>query len=147
MTPLKFRLLPERFAISRLALDQPVDLQRLNSASWFSVTRTGNELSIVAPETLDLGAIERQPGWVCLGIDQILDFSLVGVLAAVSTTLAAAGISIFAVSTYDTDYILVRVDSTERAVCALRGAGHEVALPSGGINPVRNSSGEAGGVP
>lgn len=145
--PLKFRLLSERFAINRLAPHQAIDPQVLGLTEWISVTRTGNEISVVAPESVDLGAARRQAGWVCLGVDQVLDFSLVGVLAAISTTLAAAGVSIFAVSTYDTDYILVRADSADRAVAALRIAGHEVELPLEGIDRCRNDSGRECGMP
>lgn len=128
---LKFRLLPERFAIHRLAPEQAIDWTLCRSARWFSVTRTEDEISVVVPEALDLGPTVRQPGWSCLKIDQTLDLSLIGILAGVARVLADAGVSIFAVSTYDTDYLLIRRSDTERAVAALIAAGHVVANPPG----------------
>jgi hypothetical protein len=126
-------LLAQRFAIHRLAPDRAIDWTLCLSAPWFSITRTEDELSIVAPEALDLGTSVREPGWSCLKIDQALDFSLVGILAGVSHVLADASVSIFAVSTYDTDYILVKIADTDRAVAALKAAGHAVdASPAPG---------------
>ena len=66
-------------------------------------------------------------GWRALRVAGPLDFALTGVLAAVAVPLADAGVSIFAVSTFDTDYVLVRADRLEAAVAALRAAGHRVA--------------------
>jgi len=126
---LKFRLLPERFTIHRLAPDQAIDWTRCLSVPWCSITRTQDELSVVVPETLDLGATVRQSGWSCLKIDQTLDFALIGILAGISRVLADAGVSIFAVSTYDTDYVLVKSADTDRAIAALTTAGHVVHRP------------------
>ena len=70
--------------------------------------------------------VRAQRGWRALAVEGPLDFALTGVLAAVAVPLAEAGISIFAVSTYDTDYVLVRADRLADAVAALRGAGHSV---------------------
>lgn len=141
--PLKFRLLPERFAVHRLAPRQAIDSKALLCASWISITRTEDELSIVAPEALDLGESVREAGWSCFKIDQTLDFSLIGVLASVATVLAEAKVSIFAVSTFETDYVLVRSHDVDRAVQALRGAGHRVALPrdGAGLRPVGSCNG------
>jgi hypothetical protein len=99
---------------------------------FFSITRTREELSIVAPED-DMRRAELpaeasiEGGWACLKVEGPLDLSLVGVLAELSGTLAEAGISIFAVSTYDTDYLLVRDEDLPAAVAALSAAGHTVA--------------------
>jgi hypothetical protein len=96
---------------------------------FFSITRTREELSIVAPEG-DLRRAELpaeakvEGGWACMKVEGPLDLSLVGVLAELSGTLAEAGISIFAVSTYDTDYILVKNEDLDVAVRALSDAGH-----------------------
>lgn len=96
---------------------------------FFSITRTREELSIVAPEgnlrRAELPAEAKiEGGWACLKVEGPLDLSLVGVLAELSRTLAEAGISIFAVSTYDTDYVLVGNEDLDGAVRALSGAGH-----------------------
>jgi hypothetical protein len=118
-----FTLLPERFCIQRLPVDAPLDLGRLGHASWWSITRTRDELSVVAPEDLELGATEREPGWSCLKLEGPLDLGMVGVLAGISRVLADAGVSLFCVSTFDTDYILVRSLELERALLALRAGG------------------------
>ena len=67
-----------------------------------------------------------QKGWRALLVAGTLDFSLVGILASLATTLASAGVSIFAMSTYDTDYILVKEDALQKAIEALEGAGHTI---------------------
>ena len=125
-TGLKFLLRPERFCIHRLPPGSPVNLDALGAAAWYSVTRTDVELSIVAPQDIDPGPGEREPGWSCLRIAGKLDFALVGVIAEVAQILAEAGVSIFTVSTYDTDYILVKSADIDTAVHALSDAGHEV---------------------
>jgi hypothetical protein len=126
MSGLRFRVRPETFSIHRLPPDQAMDLARLSAAGWYSVTRTNDELSVVAPEGLDLGATDRQDGWGCLQIAAVLDLSEVGVLAGIAGVLAGGNISIFAISTYDTDYILVRSHDLDAAEAALTAAGHHV---------------------
>jgi hypothetical protein len=123
---MKFALRPESFCIHRLPPGHPVDLARLKDASWYSVTRTSDELSIVAPEGFDPGPGDRQPGWSCLQIAGPLDLAMVGVIAAISRVLADARVSLFAISTHDTDYILVRKHDLETAIRALTAAGHVV---------------------
>jgi uncharacterized protein len=123
---LRFIVRPESFCIHRLPSDSGFDLGCLDAATWYSVTRTVDELSVVAPEGIDLGPGDRQPGWSCLQIGAILDFSLVGVLAGISRVLAEANVSIFTISTYNTDYILVRRADLDTAVGALTAAGHVV---------------------
>ncbi len=92
-----------------------------------SITRTDDELSIVCPESAVPVGVRAERGWRALRVAGVLDFSLVGVLASLAVPLAGAGINLFAVSTFDTDYLLVREPDLARAVAALRGAGHEVA--------------------
>lgn len=123
---LKFLLRPESFCVHRLPPNRPVDFDELRSVSWYSVTRTDEELSVVAPQEIDLGPGEREPGWSCLRIAGKLDFALVGVIAEVSRVLADAGVGIFTLSTYNTDYILVKSVDISTAVRALSDAGHVV---------------------
>ena len=68
-----------------------------------------------------------QPGWRCLQVAGPLDFALTGVLASLAQPLAAAGVSIFAISTYDTDYLLVPDEALDASLAALRSAGHTLA--------------------
>lgn len=72
--------------------------------------------------------IRAEPGWRVLKVEGPLDFSLTGILAALAGALANAGVSLFAVSTYDTDYLLIREEDLETGIRALRDAGYEVQL-------------------
>ncbi len=96
------------------------------SSRFFSLTRTTDELSLVCELALVPPGVRCESGWRAMRVAGNLDFSLTGVLTALLAPLAAAGISIFAISTYDTDYILVKEASLDQAVEALRGAGHRV---------------------
>lgn len=125
MSEFTFVVRPESFCIRRIPLDWPLDLRRLG-ADWYSLTRNGEELSLVAPDHVDIDAGECQRGWSCLTIQGILEFGMVGVLAAVSRLLAEANVSIFVISSYATDHILLRTEDLETAVKALTGAGHRV---------------------
>jgi hypothetical protein len=124
-----FLLRPEPFCIRRVPLDWPLDPRLLNAADWYSITRNGEELSLVVPEDVDIDAGECERGWSCLTIQGMLELGVIGVLAAISRMLAEANVSIFAVSTYNTDHILVRTGDLERAIAALTRAGHRVVLP------------------
>jgi hypothetical protein len=118
-----FVLLPGRFCIQRFPADAKLSPERFREASWYSITRTQDEVSVVAPEQLDLGATRREPGWSCLKLEGPLDLGMVGVLAGISRALADAGVSIFCVSTFDTDYVLLRSVDLERGLAALRAGG------------------------
>lgn len=94
---------------------------------FFSVTRTPAELSAVCDAAAVPPGVKAEGPWLALAVRGPLDFNVTGVLAGLATPLASAGISIFAVSTYDTDYVLVRSHDLDRAVRALREAGHNVS--------------------
>jgi hypothetical protein len=91
-----------------------------------SITRTREELSIVCAEAAVPMGTKAERGFRLLRLQGTLDFSLTGILASIAVPLAAAKVSIFAISTYDTDYILVPGTKLEAAVEALRIAGHTV---------------------
>lgn len=119
-------LLEEHLAIVQLPLDTEVPAE-LFAAPFYAITRTADELSLVVPEgampaVAGAGKVER--GWRCIKVQGPLDFSLTGVLAAIAGTLAAAKISLFALSTYDTDYILVKTATIDQARTALLEAGY-----------------------
>ena len=90
------------------------------------MTRTSDELSVVVDQMRVPAGVQCQVGFRMLKLKGPFDFSQVGVLAAVLSPLAEAGVSIFAVSTYDTDYVLLKQADLERALAALREAGHAV---------------------
>ena len=91
-----------------------------------SVTRTAAELSIVAPSAAVPPEVRAERDWRALRVAGPLDFALTGILASLAAPLADAGVSIFALSTYDTDYVLVRHPQLDVALAALRAAGHTV---------------------
>jgi len=93
---------------------------------FFSATRTPEELSAVCNVAAVPADVKSEGPWKMLAVRGPLDFNLTGVLAGLAVPLAAAGVSIFAISTYDTDYLLVRHNDVDRAVRALRDAGHHV---------------------
>ena len=117
----ELRPLPELYAVCRLPPHAGVP------ACFFSATRTAEELSVVCAERDAPTGVPCECGWRILEVAGPLEFALTGVLAAIATPLAEAGVSIFAVSTYNTDYVLVREHDLEKAVKALREAGHIVS--------------------
>ena len=122
---LELTLLPERFAISRLAADAPIPAWA-TEGSFFSVTRTGHELSVVCElARVPVGA-QSQPGWRVFKVHGPFVLTEVGVLSALATPLAEAKLSLFAISTFDTDYLLVASETLSAAVAALERAGHKI---------------------
>jgi hypothetical protein len=122
---LKFRQLADSFAVCRLPPDAPVP--QCAAAEFTSITRTAEELSIVCPiDQAPTGANCESP-WSCFKLEGPFPFSLTGVLASILGPLAEGGIPIFAVSTFDTDYILVKAEHAAAAVESLIKAGHTFA--------------------
>ena len=121
---LSLHLLPERYAICRLPPDAP--LPEPPAASLWSATRTADELSVVLPETARDPRWRAETGWRCFQVAGPIDFSLTGVLASLTAPLAEADLSLFAISTYDTDYLLVREESLAAASAALTAAGQRI---------------------
>lgn len=121
--PRALRLQPERFAICRFGPDEPLPAWVFHaSATTWSLTRTPRELSLVCPQDdlpPSVGRAER--GWRALELEGPVPFDETGVLASLASPLAAAGVAVFAISTYDTDLLLVREAHLERALAALAG--------------------------
>jgi hypothetical protein len=124
-TPLRLLGLAGTFAICKLPPDAPVPPWAMGG-ELFSVTRTPDELSLVCRQEAVPEGVVCERGWRCLRVAGSMPFTLVGVLAALTAPLAQAGVSVFALSTFDTDYLLVKDVEFERAVSALRAAGHVV---------------------
>jgi Uncharacterized conserved protein len=126
---LSLTLLPERYAICRFAPDAGTPDWAVGS--FVSVTRTGKELSVVCPAASVPPSVAActDTGWHVFEVAGPLDFSQVGILASLCTPLAEANVPLFAVSTFDTDYLLVQETSLEAAVDALTAAGHQVHNP------------------
>ena len=122
---LKFQRLPTTFAICRLAPNAPVP-SSIATASFVSITRTGDELSIVCPADQAPQNAKCELPWTCFKLEGPFPFTLTGVLASFLDPLARHGVSIFAIATFDTDYILVKEEDTAIALKALQAAGHEL---------------------
>ena len=120
----KLLLYPGTYAVCRLG-------ENANPPEWgsqghfFSLTRTEEELSVVCLENLVPRGVKMEGGWRALKVEGPLDFSLTGVLASLTAVLAEKRISVFALSTYDTDYLLVKEKRLEEAIQSLREEGYE----------------------
>jgi uncharacterized protein len=123
---LALRVLPGRFTIARFPANAPVPEWALEPSALASVVRTADELSVLAEASRVPEGCIAERGFCALGVCGPLAFELVGILASIATPLAAAAVSIFAVSTYDTDYVLVHERDLDRARDALTAAGHTI---------------------
>ncbi len=122
----KLELLPGIYAVCRLDKDAPVpDWATLSPFS--SVTRTPHELSVVCPDARVPAGVKKESGWKVLMVEGPLNLSLTGVLASLTGPLAREGVSVFALSTYDTDYLLVKQEHLEKAIQLLSAEGYDVA--------------------
>lgn len=116
------RLSPD-FSVCRVKDFSGVDI----SGDFVFTAKTDEEFSLVCPtDIVPENVIEREDQWTGFRIVGVLDFSLIGILAKVSSVLAAEGISIFALSTFNTDYILVKRENAEDACNVLSKAGYEL---------------------
>ena len=112
----------ETFTIHKLSPDASIPEEILKS-NYYSVSKTENELSLVCSEIIEVQSLQCSKGWKCIKVKGPLDFNLTGILAGISDILAQANISIFAISTFATDYILVRTHDFSSATTKLRQAG------------------------
>jgi hypothetical protein len=126
MNQLSLSVRPERFAVCRLGPDDRVP-DWVFSRSFWSITRTDEELSLILPEENVPSSWKAETGWRCLKVLGPLDLSVTGVIASLSAPLAEAGVSVLAICTYDTDYLLVRDGDLDRAKEVLVEYGHRVS--------------------
>jgi hypothetical protein len=123
---------PGAYAVAKLGpgASVPDGLLSPGNAGFVSVTRTAGELSVICPEEEAPAGAAVETGWRLLTVRGPLAFTLTGIMAALANELAAAGIALFALSTFDTDHVLVKATDLPRAAATLRAAGHEVDLPA-----------------
>ena len=115
--------LPHRFSICKVTDYTAVDL----TAPFVFTAATDEENSLVCPtDIVPADTAARDDGWQCFRVSGQLDFSLIGILAGIADALAAVGIGIFVVSTYDTDYVLTKETDFERALAALKETGYQI---------------------
>ncbi len=123
---LNLSLLKGRAAICRLSPTEKLPEWALAEGAFSSVTRTKDELSIVCPESVVPKDIKQDAGWRLFKVAGPLGFELTGILASMAEPLAKAGVSIFAVSTFDTDYLMVKEQKLDLALKTLKEAGHKI---------------------
>lgn len=121
---LKLKVFDYALTVCKVATVGQLDLDK----DFFFVSKTEDEISLVC-QTKDVpeNTLEREDGWAAFCVKGKLDFSLIGILANISGILADNGISIFAVSTYNTDYVLVKKENLQKAIDALAESGFEIA--------------------
>jgi hypothetical protein len=120
---LQLKILPGEFNIHRFDSAAAVPAQ-VYDGPFFNICRTDEELSIVCADNIALDSPRCDTGWSGIKVIGPLDFAMTGILAHLSTLLAEAGISLFALSTYDTDYVLVKTAKLDHAVAALESGGN-----------------------
>ena len=120
---MKLHTLPYELSVCKV----PMVADAVLALDFFFICYTDEEISLVCrTENVPDNATEREDGWRAMRFEGVLDFSLLGILSKVSSILANAKISIFATSTYNTDYVLVKSKDFDKAVKALEEAGYEV---------------------
>jgi uncharacterized protein len=122
---LSLTILPDTFAVCRLDVTAVIP-SWATTGSFFSITRTPDELSIVCLQSAVPDGIRCERDWRCLKLAGPIPFTAVGVLASLVQPLAEAGISVFALSTFDTDFLLVKAANLPRTIDALRLRGNAV---------------------
>ena len=118
---LKLSVLEGLFTIHRFPPDNEIP-KEVYEGQFYSISRTNEALSIVSSSTVVLNSERSETGWACIKVLGPLDFSLTGILTDISEVLAKAEISIFAISTFDTDYILLKSGKHQTAKTALQKA-------------------------
>ena len=123
-TKIVLSILDETYIIHKL--DQSTNLpEELIECEFYSLSNSQEELSLVCPEQILIQSENNSPNWKCLKVAGPLDLNLTGILAGLSDTLAKAKISIFAISTFETDYVLIQKQVLETAKSALKSAGYK----------------------
>jgi hypothetical protein len=123
---LTLQIVEGEYSICRLPPDTPIPAWGTREP-FYSATATSEELSLVCRTRQVPSMVEREDGWKALRVAGSLDFALTGILAGLANPLADNGISIFAVSTFDTDYLLIRASDFAKAVSTLEVAGFAFA--------------------
>ena len=123
MAGLIITILDKEYSVHRLKPEAEIP-RNIIDTRFYSISKTDEELSIVCESDITISSNKVDAGWSCLKVLGPLDISLTGVLAGISTVLAEANISIFAISTYDTDYILVKTKDLTKGIKVLETAGY-----------------------
>lgn len=120
--PMKLSILDDLYAVCRLKSDDELPTW-VSKAGFWTITKTQEELSVLCLQSGIPKEVKAETDWKIIRVEGPLDFGLTGVLASIANPLATAKVSIFAVSTFDTDYILVKKEKLETAKLTLAQAG------------------------
>jgi hypothetical protein len=123
---LPLELLPDTLAVCRLEPGAPVPSWAAEPSPFLTLSRTAEELSITTLQSAVPAGVTCERDYRAVRVRGPLPLDLIGIVAAIADPLAEAGLSIFAISTYDTDYVLVKARALEEALRVLRGAGHRI---------------------
>ncbi len=116
---LTLSVMPITLAVARLAPSSDIPGWALAGEGFYSITKTDDELSVVCLEDQVPQDVKVEKGWRCLKVEGPLDFGLTGILSSLASPLAEAKISIFAISTFDTDYLMIKKENFEKAIAVL----------------------------
>lgn len=122
---MKLKVLDDKYQVIRLKPDEKLPLEFV-SGEFFSITKTEEELSIVVKSGIEIQNNRIEDNWRIMQIVGTLDFSLIGILSKISAILADNKIAIFVISTYNTDYILVKEEKLKQAIEVLKENGYEI---------------------
>jgi hypothetical protein len=122
---LTLKILPNRLAVCRLNADAPLP-DWIDESDFSSVTRTQAELTIVCDQELVAAGTTSETGWRCIKVEGPLDFSEIGIVLSLTQPLAESAVSVFLISTFDTDYLMVKEKDLAEAIDVLTNAGHRV---------------------
>jgi hypothetical protein len=122
---LSLKILPHRMAVCRFEPAAPLP-EWIGDAGFYSVTRTESELTVVCPETCLAPGTAGEAGWRCFRVQGLLDFSEIGIILSLTQPLSENGVAVFVISTFDTDYFMVKEKDLARAIDALTAKGHEI---------------------
>lgn len=129
-TSLSLRVHPTPLSVVRLDAAAPPPAWVFSGPGIAACVRRDDELGIVCASARVPADVTREDGWLALEVEGPVDFALTGILLAIAAPLAAASVSIYALSTYDTDVVLVRATAVDETIVALTDAGHTVSRVS-----------------
>ena len=122
---LSLKILPHRMAVCRFEPTAPLP-DCIGEIGFYSLTRTEAELTLVCPEAHLASGTTSENGWRCFKVQGALDFSEIGIIFSLIQPLAENGVSVFVISTFDTDYFMVKEKDLAKAIDALTAEGHEI---------------------
>ena len=127
MLAMRLNLFPDQFAICQLAASEGLPSWASDS-SFVVQARDARESTVVCQQRLVPPHITAARNWKCFQVDGVLDFSLVGIISSLTSALAVNNISVYVVSTFSSDYLLIREADLENAIQAWQNAGHEITI-------------------